>query len=48
MKTSRRPTRLRRLEAEAIDIMREAVAEFAKPVILHTIGKDSSVMLHVA
>ena len=42
------PIRLRRLEAEAIYIMREAVAEFAKPVMLYSIGKDSSVMLHVA
>jgi sulfate adenylyltransferase subunit 2 len=42
------PTRLRRLEAEAIYIMREAVAEFAKPVMLYSIGKDSGVMLHVA
>jgi sulfate adenylyltransferase subunit 2 len=41
-------TRLRQLEAEAIYIMREAVAEFAKPVMLYSIGKDSSVMLHVA
>jgi sulfate adenylyltransferase subunit 2 len=42
------PARLRRLEAEAIYIMREAVAEFARPVMLYSIGKDSSVMLHVA
>lgn len=42
------PKRLRLLEAEAIYIMREAVAEFAKPVMLYSIGKDSSVMLHVA
>ena len=40
--------RLRRLEAEAIYIMREAVAESAKPVMLYSIGKDSSVLLHVA
>jgi sulfate adenylyltransferase subunit 2 len=39
---------LRRLEAEAIDIMREVVAEFQRPVMLYSIGKDSSVMLHVA
>lgn len=38
----------RRLEAEAIEIMREVVAEFSKPVMLYSIGKDSSVMLHVA
>ncbi|MCA6109488.1 sulfate adenylyltransferase subunit CysD [Bradyrhizobium cenepequi] len=40
--------RLRRLEAEAIYIIREAVAEFSKPVMLYSIGKDSSVMLHLA
>jgi len=40
--------RLRRLEAEAIDIVRETVAEFAKPVMLYSIGKDSSAMLHIA
>jgi sulfate adenylyltransferase subunit 2 len=42
------PTHLRRLEAEAIGIMREVVAEFRKPVMLYSIGKDSSVMLHLA
>jgi len=41
-------TRLRRLEAEAIDIMRETVAEFERPVMLYSIGKDSGAMLHVA
>jgi len=47
--TSLRPSKhLKRLEAEAIEIMREVVAEFAKPVMLYSIGKDSSVMLHVA
>lgn len=40
--------RLRRLEAEAIYIMREVVAEFQNPVMLYSIGKDSSAMLHVA
>ncbi|MCW5691159.1 MAG: sulfate adenylyltransferase subunit CysD [Pseudolabrys sp.] len=40
--------RLRRLEAEAIHILREAVAEFANPVMLYSIGKDSSAMLHLA
>jgi sulfate adenylyltransferase subunit 2 len=40
--------RLRRLEAEAIFIMREVVSEFRKPVMLYSIGKDSSVMLHIA
>ena len=39
---------LRRLEAEAIEIMREVVAEFRKPVMLYSVGKDSSVMLHLA
>ena len=39
---------LRRLEAEAIFIMREVVAEFERPVMLYSIGKDSGVMLHVA
>ncbi|HEY0301237.1 MAG TPA: sulfate adenylyltransferase subunit CysD [Rhizomicrobium sp.] len=43
-----RHIRLRRLEAEAIHVMREAVAEFARPVILYSVGKDSSVMLHIA
>src|SRR5215475_12922807 len=40
--------RLRRLEAEAIEIMREAVAEFRNPVMLYSIGKDSGAMLHLA
>src|SRR3954462_4884404 len=40
--------RLRRLEAEAIYIMREAVAEAANPVMLYSIGKDSGAMLHLA
>ena len=39
---------LRRLEAESIAIFREAVAEFRSPVMLYSIGKDSSVMLHLA
>ena len=39
---------LRRLEAEAIFIMREVVATFERPVMLYSIGKDSSVMLHLA
>lgn len=39
---------LKWLEAEAIWIMREAVAEFDNPVMLYSIGKDSSVMLHIA
>lgn len=39
---------LKRLEAESIHIMREVVAEFENPVMLYSIGKDSSVMLHIA
>jgi sulfate adenylyltransferase subunit 2 len=39
---------LARLEAEAIFIMREVVAEFSNPVMLYSVGKDSSVMLHIA
>jgi sulfate adenylyltransferase subunit 2 len=42
------PRHLQRLEAESIEIMRDVVAEFAKPVMLYSIGKDSSVMLHLA
>ncbi len=42
------PLELRRLEAESIEIMREVVAEFKNPVMLYSIGKDSSVMLHLA
>src|SRR3954470_16130608 len=42
------PLHLRRLEAESIHIMREVVAEFRNPVMLYSIGKDSSVMLHLA
>lgn len=41
-------THLQRLEAESIHIMREAVAESENPVMLYSIGKDSSVMLHLA
>ncbi|MFG0243028.1 MAG: sulfate adenylyltransferase subunit CysD, partial [Phycisphaerales bacterium JB054] len=39
---------LRRLESESIHIMREVVAQFRNPVMLYSIGKDSSVMLHLA
>src|SRR6266851_4670284 len=39
---------LRRLEAESIGIMREVAAEFRRPVLLYSIGKDSSVLLHLA
>jgi len=41
-------THLQRLEAESIEIMREAVAEADNPVMLYSIGKDSSVLLHLA
>ena len=41
-------TYLRQLEAESIQIMREVVAEFHHPVMLYSIGKDSSVMLRLA
>jgi sulfate adenylyltransferase subunit 2 len=41
-------THLQRLEAESIQIMREVVAETERPVMLYSIGKDSSVMLHIA
>lgn len=41
-------THLQTLEAESIHIMREVVAEFRNPVMLYSIGKDSSVMLHLA
>ncbi len=41
-------THLDNLEAEAIYIIREVAAECAKPVMLYSIGKDSSVMLHLA
>jgi sulfate adenylyltransferase subunit 2 len=40
--------RLRRLEAEAIYIMREVVSEFRNPVMLYSMGKDSSALLHLA
>ncbi|MSR11767.1 MAG: sulfate adenylyltransferase subunit CysD [Gammaproteobacteria bacterium] len=41
-------THLKQLEAESIHIIREVAAEFDKPVMLYSIGKDSSVMLHLA
>jgi len=43
-----RLTHLKRLEAESIAIMREAVAGAERPVMLYSIGKDSSVLLHLA
>src|SRR5207237_8911149 len=44
----RRLNQLKSLEAESIYILREAAAEFARPVMLYSIGKDSSVMLRLA
>src|SRR5262244_4300120 len=41
-------THLRALEAESIHILREVVAEFERPVMLYSIGKDSSVMVRLA
>jgi sulfate adenylyltransferase subunit 2 len=47
-KSAPRLGHLRLLEAESIHILREVAAEFAKPVMLYSIGKDSSVMLRLA
>jgi sulfate adenylyltransferase subunit 2 len=44
----RLPKRLARLEAEALHIIRETAAEFRRPVLLYSIGKDSSVLLHLS
>lgn len=41
-------THLKQLEAESIHIMREVIAEFNNPAMLYSVGKDSSVMLHLA
>ena len=41
-------THLQQLEAESIQIFREVAAEFDNPVMLYSIGKDSSVLLHLA
>lgn len=46
--SSQRREQLRALEAESIFIFREVAAEFRKPVMLYSIGKDSSVLLHLA
>jgi len=43
-----RMTHLKQLEAESIHILREVAAEFSNPVMMYSIGKDSSVMLHLA
>ena len=45
---SRQMSNLRALEAESIHILREVASEFARPVMLYSIGKDSSVMLRLA
>jgi len=47
-KTQHKLTQLKALEAESIHIIREVVAEFRNPVMLYSVGKDSSVMLHLA
>ena len=41
-------THLKQLEAESIHIIREVVAEFQKPVMLYSVGKDSAVLVHLA
>lgn len=41
-------THLKQLEAESINILREVAAEFSNPVMMYSVGKDSSVMLHLA
>ena len=49
MKISKdRLTHLKQLEAESIHILREVAAEFSNPVMMYSVGKDSSVMLHLA
>lgn len=45
--TCKKLTHLKQLEAESIHIMREVVAEFENPAMLYSVGKDSSVMLHL-
>ena len=46
--TAQQRTHLQQLEAEAIHVMREVVAQFERPVMLYSIGKDSSVLLHLS
>ncbi|MEH6547457.1 MAG: phosphoadenosine phosphosulfate reductase family protein, partial [Sneathiella sp.] len=41
-------THLQQLEAESIQIFREVVSEFERPVMMYSIGKDSAVLLHLA
>lgn len=48
LSASYRLTHLKQLEAESIHIIREVAAEFRNPVMMYSIGKDSSVMLHLA
>ncbi len=48
MITKEKLTHLRQLEAESIFILREVAAEFSNPVMMYSVGKDSSVMLHLA
>ncbi|SEA65693.1 sulfate adenylyltransferase subunit 2, partial [Pelagibacterium halotolerans] len=45
---STRLTHLARLESESIEIFREVAASFERPVMMYSIGKDSSVLLHLA
>ncbi|MFA7091707.1 MAG: sulfate adenylyltransferase subunit CysD [Arcobacteraceae bacterium] len=47
MISSERLTHLKQLEAESMHIMREVIAEFQNPAMLYSVGKDSSVMLHI-
>ena len=46
--TTTHPPHLKALEAESIHILREVAAQAARPVVLYSIGKDSSVLLHLA
>ncbi|WP_200763091.1 sulfate adenylyltransferase subunit CysD [Nitrosophilus alvini] len=48
MSEKNRLTHLKQLEAESIHILREVAAQFENPVMMYSIGKDSSVMLHLA
>ncbi|MCF6201846.1 MAG: sulfate adenylyltransferase subunit CysD [Hydrogenimonas sp.] len=48
MLNDRRLTHLKELEAESIHILREVAARFERPVMMYSVGKDSSVMLHLA
>jgi sulfate adenylyltransferase subunit 2 len=48
MITKEKLTHLKQLEAESIHILREVAAEFSNPIMMYSVGKDSSVMLHLA